>query len=219
MIKRIVCLANSRKWSERCVAGVEISGPNRGKWIRPVSIGEHTQLSKKERMLSNGQEPRLLDVIDVSVTSPDAQTYQRENWRLDPRQRWKFVKKLEWEELDAIADKTSALWPNGYHTRNGRNDHVPLAQAEKLENSLALIHVDELELYVYHEYYRPNVRARFSLAGNEYALKVTDPIVEAEYFSRGDGDYTLPESYLTISLGEPFHENCYKLVAAVISKP
>ena len=137
MIKRIVCLANSRKWSERCIAGIEISGPRLGTWVRPVSIGEHTQLSKKERMLSNGQEPRLLDIIDVSVTSPDAHTYQRENWRLDPRRRWTFVKRLAWNELDLIADKTGVLWPNGYHTRNGRNDHVP-RKGRKSEKRLCI---------------------------------------------------------------------------------
>lgn len=62
------------------------------------------------------------------------------------------------------------------------------------------------------------IQARFSFDGNEYALWVTDPIVEREYLAREDGDYSLGKSYLTISLGEPFEGHCYKLVAAVIRR-
>jgi len=36
-VKRIVCLANSRKPNGRCVAGVELSGGRPVAWIRPVS--------------------------------------------------------------------------------------------------------------------------------------------------------------------------------------
>jgi hypothetical protein len=219
IIKRIVCLANSRKMSERCVAGIELSGPNQGRWVRPVSKREHNVLSMKDRILMNGQEPRLLDIIDIPIEKPMPQTYQSENWQLDPRKKWTYVKAFAWDQLGGLADKSGSIWLNGYHTRHGQNDYVPLDHAGKLENSLMLIHVEELHISVYHEMYRPNARARFSLAGNEYILKVTDPIIEAEYFSRGDGDYALPESYLTISLGEPFQDNCYKLVAAEISKP
>ncbi len=61
-------------------------------------------------------------------------------------------------------------------------------------------------------------QARFSFDGNEYALWGTDPIIEREYLARVDGDYSLGESYLTISLGEPFEGYCYKLVAAVIQR-
>jgi hypothetical protein len=60
------------------------------------------------------------------------------------------------------------------------------------------------------------VQARFRFNGHAYALWVTDPIVERTYLSRQDGHYRVGESYLTISLGEPFNNNCYKLVAAVI---
>jgi hypothetical protein len=35
--KTIVCLANSRKYQGRCVAGVEWQGQMIGGWIRPVS--------------------------------------------------------------------------------------------------------------------------------------------------------------------------------------
>jgi hypothetical protein len=37
MIKRLVCLANSRKSGGRCIAGRELLTGNLGEWIRPVS--------------------------------------------------------------------------------------------------------------------------------------------------------------------------------------
>ncbi|MGH7707024.1 MAG: dual OB domain-containing protein, partial [Vulcanimicrobiaceae bacterium] len=37
MLKRIVCLANSRKLQGRCVAGRELQKNGPGAWIRPVS--------------------------------------------------------------------------------------------------------------------------------------------------------------------------------------
>jgi len=52
--------------------------------------------------------------------------------------------------------------------------------------------------------------------GDEYALWVTDPSYERSYLARPDGDYEIGESFLTISLGEPFNDCCYKLVAAII---
>ncbi|MFP5272720.1 dual OB domain-containing protein [Coleofasciculus sp.] len=32
-MKKIICLANSRKLDERCIAGIDL---NTGKWVRPV---------------------------------------------------------------------------------------------------------------------------------------------------------------------------------------
>lgn len=40
------------------------------------------------------------------------------------------------------------------------------------------------------------------------------PEYERRFLSQPDGDYELGESYLTISLGEPYEGYCYKLVAA-----
>ena len=36
------------------------------------------------------------------------------------------------------------------------------------------------------------------------------------YLAQPDGNYEIGECYLTVSLGEPFGDACYKLIAAVI---
>ena len=66
---------------------------------------------------------------------------------------------------------------------------------------------------------RRRVRAQFSIGNVEHSLVVTDPVAERVFFGREDGDYPLVETYLSVSLGEAHTDgNCYKLVAAVISK-
>ena len=60
-------------------------------------------------------------------------------------------------------------------------------------------------------------RAGFDIAGQEYALWVTDPGFERAYLAKPNGIYDINESYLAVSLGEPYQDACYKLIAAIIS--
>lgn len=82
--KQIVCLANSRKLSGRCVAGIEIRDGKRLGWIRPVSDRENQEVSEHERQYEDGSDPKVLDVIEVPLLRALPSGYQRENWLLDP---------------------------------------------------------------------------------------------------------------------------------------
>ena len=67
--KRIVCLANARTLTGRCIAGREwIAGRLPGSWVRPVS--ERGDVSEYERQYEDGAEPRVLDIIDIPVIEP-----------------------------------------------------------------------------------------------------------------------------------------------------
>ena len=67
-VKRIVCLANSRMASGRCIAGKEVTADGRpGGWVRPVSGWSTGGLSERERQYEDGTEPRVLDVVDEAV--------------------------------------------------------------------------------------------------------------------------------------------------------
>ncbi len=221
--KRIVCLANSRKMSGRCVAGVEFKADKPGGWIRPVSAREYQEVSEYERQYENGSDPRLLDIIDIPLLEHRPIDYQQENWMLDPEYYWVKVGALNWDGLHEIADRGGTLWRNGSHTYNGTNDRIPIDQAASETSSLKLVHVDGLKLRVFSPGQdfgdsKRRVQVRFRFAGIEYELWVTDPRIQLKYLAKENGDYQLGECYLTISLGEPFKDYCYKLVAAVLEK-
>ena len=111
----------------------------------------------------------------------------------------------------------------GTSTYHGQHDRIPLDAAGAVKSSLTLIHVSTLRLRVFKpgEAFgdtKRRVQARFRFGAINYALRVTDPIIERAYLAQADGSYIIGESYLTVSLGEPFNDNVYKLVAAVIRR-
>ena len=217
--KRIVCLANSRKMQGRCVAGRELNAGVVGAWIRPVSGGG----LRIRAPISRWGDPRVLDIIQVPLIEARPKDYQQENWLLDPQLYWAKRGTLGWADLSSLQDRRGPLWINGNSSYNGLNDRIPLVQAIQLRSSLKLIHVGSLELKVFvpGEAFgntKRRVQARFAFDGVDYWLWVTDPIVERQYLAEPDGEYTVGKAYLTISIGEPYQDYCYKLVATVIRR-
>ncbi len=126
-MKRIVCLANSRKQAGRCIAGREWVGrEERGSWIRPVSARDNQEVSEYERQYIDGSDPRVLDIIDVPVKRQLPDDFQTENWLIDPGYYWQKVVSFSPFELPALADRVNPLWIDGYSTHNGNNDMIPL---------------------------------------------------------------------------------------------
>jgi hypothetical protein len=219
IVKRIVCLANSRKLNGRCIAGKELAGDTLVRWLRPVSNREHEEVSEYERQYEDGSDPHVLDIIDVPLLDAKPKEYQQENWLLDPDAYWRKVG--TWNDLSHLVDPVVPLWINGHSTYNGRNDKIPLLLAQSLDSSLRFVRVDRLRLSVFKPgeafgNLKRRVQARFHYGGDEYALWVTDPGYERTYLAQPDGNYEIGESFLTISLGESYNDYCYKLVAAII---
>lgn len=223
IVKRLVCLANSRKLSGRCVAGKELVQGVPGVWIRPVSDRPKEEVSKNERQYEDGSDPRLLDMIDVPLKEPRPRSYQSENWLLDPASYWRRVGRTSWSGLATLADDPPALWLNGYRTEPGLNDRVPLADTEGLVGSLYLLHLQRLELRVFApgEAFgnaKRRVQAVFTHRGTRYELWVTDPLVADKYLALPNGSHPVGECFATISLGEPYEGYCYKLVAGLMTR-
>jgi len=222
IFKRIVCLANSRKMSGRCIAGKELLDDGKiGGWIRPVSARETEEVSEWERQYVDGSDPRLLDVIDVPLLYASPKSYQQENWLLAPEYYWEKVRLATATELPQFTDPAPPLWTDGYSTVNGHNDRIPLDQVSTITDSLRLVKVENLELQVSQPgmdfgNYRRRVQGRFRHNGVDYWLRVTDPVYERQYLQKPNGQYPMGECFLTVSLGEPFHGYAYKLIAAII---
>lgn len=222
-VKRIICLANSRKLNGRCVAGIEIADGQRLGWIRPVSDREHQEVSEYERQYQNGADPRVLDIMDIPLLKAQPHECQQENWLLDPKQYWVKTGTAVWDDLSQLADPVGPLWINGHHTYNGHNDEIPLTRARTLQSSLRLIAVSGMTVAVFApgETFgnrKRRVQGRFRHHGTEYRLWITDPLYEREYLAKPNGHYEIGESFLTVSLGEPFNDACYKLIAAIVER-
>lgn len=220
-VKRMVCLANSRKLSGRCIAGREVVNGQPQGWLRPVSTREREEVSEYERQYKDGSDPLVRDVIDVPLLDPRPKAYQRENWLLDPQYYWEKVGRATCTELSQFEEPEGSLWVDGYDTFRGRNDKIPLQLAEELTSSLRLIRVVSLRLSVFapgmaFDNSKRRVLAQFSHESVAYWLWVTDPEYERHYLAQPDGEYDIGEAFLTLSLSEPYNDWCHKLVAAII---
>ncbi|MFI8773120.1 dual OB domain-containing protein [Gordonia sp. NPDC062954] len=224
LFKTILVLANSRKLSGRCIAGVELDEDWRPLgWVRPVSGREHGEVSEYERQYSDGSHPDVLDVAQVPLVKHVPETYQSENWLIDKGAYWEFVWGFGITELSPLVDSRDLWAASSSSTRYGLNDRIPKSDADKLRDSLRLIHVDSLRYRVFapgEDYGNENLRVQaiFSWCGHDYRVFVTDPIVERDYLAHGRGFHDIGAAFLTVSLGEPYNDYCYRLVAAVIAE-
>ena len=222
-VKRIVCLANSRKFNGRCIAGKEVL-PNRtiGSWVRPVTDGGGGEIRIWECQYPDGAEPKVLDVLDIPLLGHVPKDYQSENWELAPKPPWKKVRVAPFELAAVLLDPLAPLWSMGHSTYNGLNDRVPLAEATALTDSLRFIRVENLTLNILApgESFgdaKQRLQGRFRHEGDNYRLWVTDVLWEEEYLGKRNGEYFVGMAYLTISLGEPHEGFAYKLIAAIIT--
>lgn len=221
-IKRIICVANSRKRSGHCVAGKELTLDGPGPWIRPISSRSSEELAAWERRYRDGSEPGLLDIFDVPLRGPHPTSCQTENWLIDPSRRWERVGRLGHGDLPQLLDDPPLLWSNESRTYHGANDRVAIQDRDHFSCSLHLLRVRNLHLRVFAPRRdfgdtRRRVQAGFAHRGQYYRLWVTDPIMETEFLAGADGEFQLGECFITVSLGEPHGDGfSYKLIAAVI---
>lgn len=85
-----ICLANSRKMGEHCVAGITSDGTG---WIRPVSNFAEGELTTQQCRLPDGSQPVPLDILRVEVTQPRPRAHQPENW-LVAGTSWQLIGKV-----------------------------------------------------------------------------------------------------------------------------
>lgn len=220
--KTIICLANSKKYSHRCIAGKEFQANQIGSWIRPVTEQLHGEVPLEDMAFENGTIPSLLDIIDVPLVRHAPHTYQTENYVIDSKYYWVKKGVFPGRQMHTLCDQPEFLWINAYHSFNGVHDAVPLEIAEtQLTTSLLLIQSSSLNIHVTDETYGRKIRAQFSFGAETYKFAVTDPTVVQFYLRGNNGIFRLGnrDRYLCISLGEPIKGICYKLVAAILPFP
>ena len=107
--KRIVCLANSRKLSGRCIAGLEIEGGQVGGWIRPVSSSPDGEISVYDQTMENGSKPTLLDILEIQMIEPRPDGCQTENHLFDEEFYWEKAGKFSKPDLLQFCDAPNSL--------------------------------------------------------------------------------------------------------------
>jgi hypothetical protein len=222
-VSELICLANSRKRGGRCVAGVRTDG---GGWLRPVGTHPEGVLFPWEYRLDDGTEPRVLDIIKVSLLEPRPQPHQPENWLIDGKQ-WKLVERPASREYLPVLRRAVN---RGYLLFGNDGDRVPYNAfaSRPAGSSLTLVVPRTFSWQIRTwENGKRQLRALFSLGPVQYNLGVTDPVWEerTKHLPAGTHPFTAAavgmsgRLLLTISLGEPFNGFCYKLVAAVFVLP
>jgi hypothetical protein len=217
--KKIICLANSRKITARCIAGKDVDD---GSWVRPVSNRETHEISEEDRRYEDGSTAKVLDIITIPCIEMQPQGHQPENVLIDDRYYWVKEGEVTFEELEEYVEDGPLPWAND-STYGKINDRVPEAQLNPQQGSLRLIFVDNVRIKVETKTLYGSaiekrvVRAAFQHHGTRYCIDVTDPVIETRYLQRGIGEYLVGEAYLCLSLGELFHGYAYKLVCAIIT--
>ena len=82
-----LCLAYSHKHSGCCVAGFDLA---KSEFIRPVSRIEGKPLSFVDCKLEDGSQPKILDVIKISLDLHRPSLHQFENWKV-AHAAWKLL--------------------------------------------------------------------------------------------------------------------------------
>ncbi|MFQ3597148.1 MAG: hypothetical protein SNJ55_09035 [Chloroherpetonaceae bacterium] len=213
-LRYLLCLANSKKYGERCIAGIELekSGNifrvvrigDQPKWIRPVSEDEFGAISE-----SIAGKFALLDVIEIMITNSVPLGYQSENVRFKENSLIRVAQLQPSHELLRLAvDK------NAQNLFGNSGKAVSREKISTVSYSLMCIKPQEVAFSEQTSVSGYNqIRCTFLFQNQHYDLPVTDILFCREF---KHGKRIGQNIYLTISLGLEFEGWHYKLVAGVI---
>lgn len=210
-MSRLICLANSRKHNDRCIAGIDVST---GKWVRPVTTLDDGRIPVNMSLI-DGEHIQLLDIVDIPLSNT-GHGYECEN-RLILEGAWRRIGRVRIEEIipyceSAILHSHRSDWLNA----------IPYSYISSLpENQRRTLQIVKVNGF---RTWRNNYgkwKGAIPLQGDQRLVSnVTDP----EICAKLDNGYTLSAKCLVVlSLGQPWKKPssgdellCYRLVAGVV---
>lgn len=208
---RVLILARSYKPGGWCVAGKIIGSRQHGQWVRLVGSDTSEGISSHRLRINQSNElASPLDLLDLSLVMHRPYLYQHENFELGT-EAVQRVSHLCAEDAIDLADPNQCFWRSRYLCKT---DRLPLSDALQEQHSLLLMRCRHVRICPVDSSLR-KFRAQFSHQGVAYDLAITDPNV-AQLAAGMPGGRMIPDALLTLSLGVPFHNYCYKLVASLI---
>ncbi len=224
-LERIVCLANSYKHNNRCVAGISLATKQ---WIRLIGNEVSGGLTREQTCYPDGTEARVLDLMQIELGDRCGSNYHPEDVLVISRP-WRFLRRF-----DNASDTRFLLQHSGRHSSVMRTYSDRLYRREpnqrSLQSSLELVEPGDLWWWIREDKGKRKNRALFRVGSARrvrYDLAVTDPewLEKMQCFPAGIYPHAalLDEkprrTFLTVSLSEPFEGFHYKLVAGVINLP
>lgn len=219
MRKLFICLAKSKKYDRFCIAGKEILPDGSiGEWIRPIHP-ETNSIPESDCIFNIG------DIVSVNISNKHPHNTQPENYLLAKNADWNIEGKLDKSKFNLLLDDTNSIWGVGESccSSYGVNDKVEENLAISHNNSLLFLFLPKAIVWKRDQSteIRNSVKLRlnFIFKNNKYSLVITDPTFSKKFWDRlSIGQHeTIYNTFITISLGEPFHGYCYKLIAGHIN--
>lgn len=216
---QIICLANSWKRGDRCIAGIN---PATGQWIRPVSNLPDGRVPKQIRLIGR-TEPALLDTLEIPLakTGPDF-GFENENLSILPGV-WQRGRQVPSGYLLKYCGKEEDILHNDqrYVTMSFLQS-LPVPQRRTLQ----LIKAVEFSARTIAQRFEGGQKWEGSLVtttGQRLTATITDPV----FVRRLELGYRPQNPCLvTVSLSMPWRPSnwegddpCWKLIAAVVELP
>ena len=213
---QIICLANSWKYGERCIAGIDIYSK---KWVRPIYTSGSDTLNgsiPSNIRLVDGIEPKLLDIISIPLDKEgDDFGFQSENLNILPG-TWIKMGEVSASQLINLCDDNSCILHNF-----DRYVTLPFLQSLPIpeRKTIQLVYTEKLSI--------SNIKNKWkgSLQSNSNAILTDATITDPEFVSKLEWGYT-PQNpcFVTVSLSMPFVPSvnweedtpCWKIIAGVI---
>ena len=213
MKKIFVCLANSKKYGGRCLAGIELTRDEQGKphltldaqgkprWIRPVAHTEHGEIPQMEV-----KHIRLLDFVEFESAEPCPHGYQTENIFYQGK-TFDVCGNLnvKSENLDQLVENQSDI------ILGNREKYISASEVDALGHSIVLIKTDTSRIKLYET--GAHLRMAFFWQNTAYDLPVTDMDFHLRWIDEPTILHDKPNAYLCISLAINFEGRHHKFIS------
>lgn len=213
-LKRIVCLADSWKHQERCIAGIDL---DTGKWVRPVCdqlYPEDGRIPEEVRLI-NDREPQLLEILEIPLADTGNNFgFESENLSILPG-KWRSIGYCLPADLFRFCSQEQWMLHN--NSKNVLPSYLKgLPPAER--QTLQLVKLKEFRVSRSGHTWK----AKISINHDVFleSLSITDPVLA----SRLDEGYKpIQTCFATLSLSMPWaypdwqgEIPCWKLIAGFI---
>jgi len=192
----LICLANSEKNNERCIAGID---KETGEWIRPVGPGPDGEVSAHLRRVE-GKEPEILDIIRMTLDE-EAEThgFQTEN-RTIVSTAWKKVGHVNVDKVLQYCNKDRYIFFSP-------GDHIPYSKIISMSGMQC-----SLQLWETHDFRTWLGGTKWSGANkwkgsfrNAHGSRITSTIKDPKLEEKlNNGQKPSRHCLILVSLGVPF---------------